>query len=52
MNDELSENLQNLRDFQSLSRYELVSNDIFLETYFKILNITYLLNEEKYWEIV
>lgn len=44
----MENNIQNLCDLQSLSRYELVSKEFLLEKYFRIVNIEDLLNEDKY----
>lgn len=52
MNDEFSNHLQNLRNLQTLSRYELVSKEFLLEKYYRIVNFTDLLNDEKYNELI
>ena len=52
MEKENSEDLQNLSDLQSLSRYELVHPNFLLQKYYKIMNFTDLFNEEKYNEVI
>lgn len=43
---------QNLCNLQTLSRYELVSKEFLLEKYYRVVNFTDLLIDEKYNELV
>lgn len=52
MQKENLNHLQSLHNLQSLSRYALVSKELPLEKYYRVVNFTDLLNDEKYNEVV
>lgn len=52
MRKENLNHLQSLHNLQSLSRYALVSKELPLEKYYRVVNFTDLFNEDAFNEVV